>query len=123
MSDFDTLIDRYIAAWNETDAATRTRLIAKIYAEDASYRDPALKADGHGEIDAMVVSVHERFPGHRFRLTSDIDAHNDRLRFSWELGPEVGAPIVKGIDFAVIADGRLREVTGFFTEVATQPSS
>lgn len=119
MDDLKELIDRYIAMWNETDADRRRALIAQTWTEDARYVDPVLQATGQAEIDAMVKGVHDRFPGHRFRRTSDPDAHHDRVRFAWELAPETGAAVVKGIDFAVIAAGqRLQNVTGFFDHVA-----
>jgi hypothetical protein len=118
MSNVQSLVDRYIAAWNETDRKRRRDLIAETYSEGARYLDPALSAEGLEAIDGMVAAVHERFPGHLFRQTGDVDAHNDRIRFTWELGPKGGPAIVKGIDFGVVEAGRLREVTGFFTERA-----
>jgi hypothetical protein len=119
MSNPTELIDRYIAMWNETDAERRRTLIACIWTEDASYLDPMLESEGQAGIDAMVGGVHERFPGHRFRRTSDVDMHHDRVRFSWELAPEGGAVVARGIDFAIVApDQRLRTVTGFFDQVA-----
>jgi hypothetical protein len=67
----------------------------------------------------MVQGVHERFPGHRFRRTGDLDTHHACFRFSWELAPAGGAAVVKGTDFAVLAaDQRLQSVTGFFDHVA-----
>jgi hypothetical protein len=122
MSTVTELIDRYFAMWNETDAKARRALIAETWTENASYLDPALQGQGHAGIDAMVQGVHARFPGHRFRRTSDIDAHHDRVRFSWELSPDGGPAIVKGIDFGVIADGkRLEAITGFFTQTPAAP--
>lgn len=112
------LIDRYIAMWNETDAARRRDLIAQTWAEGASYVDPAVQGDGRDGIDAMVKAVQERFPGHCFRRTSDVDAHHDRVRFTWTLAPAHGPAIVSGTDFAVIAADRLQAVTGFFDHVA-----
>jgi hypothetical protein len=116
MSGHDSLIDRYLAAWNETDPAARRELIARSYAEGARYLDPKLSAEGHAGIDAMVQSVHGMFPGHRFTRRGPVDAHHDRLRFGWAFGPgEGGAPVVTGVDFVTLApDGRLAEVTGFF---------
>lgn len=119
MTDITNLVDRYIAMWNETDAARRRTLIAEVWTADATYVDPVLRGDGRDGIHAMVEQVHERFPGHRFRRTGDVDGHNDRIRFGWELAPEDGAPVVHGIDFATLADGRLATVTGFFDAVAT----
>ena len=65
----------------------------------------------------MVQGVQERFPGFRFRRAGDVDEHNSSLRFAWELGPEGGAPVVKGIDFGVLSSDRLKSITGFFDQV------
>jgi hypothetical protein len=111
------LVDRYIAMWNETDAGRRRGLIAEIWAEGASYLDPMLSGEGREGIDAMVRAVHEKYPGHRFRRTSDVNAHHDRAQFAWELAPEGGPTLVKGVDFATLSsEGGLKTVTGFFTE-------
>ncbi len=118
MTDLTQLIDRYIDAWNETDPGRRRDLITRTYAEDASYVDPAGQGRGQDAIGTMILGVQQRFPGHSFRRTSDVDAHNDRARFNWELAPADGPPIVRGIDFVEHADGRLRAVTGFFEPAA-----
>ena len=117
MSTVTDLIDRYIAMWNETDGQRRRTLIAQVWMENGSYLDPVMQAEGFAGIDAMVQGVHERFPRHRFRRTSDVDAHHDRVRFCWDLGPDGGPAIVEGVDFGVIADGeRLAAITGFFNQ-------
>ena len=117
MSNLTSLVDRYIAMWNETDARRRRTLIAEIWSETASYRDPKLEADGPEGIDAMVERVQATYPGLRFKLTSEIEAHHDALRFRWELAPEGGPAFVKGTDFAVVAGERLQAMTGFFDAV------
>jgi hypothetical protein len=117
MSNLTDLIDRYIAMWNETDAKRRRDLIARVWSENASYLDPLMQGEGHSGIDAMVNGVQERFPGHRFRRTSDVDAHHDRVRFAWELAPEKGPALVSGIDFGVVAGDRLQAITGFLDQV------
>ena len=81
-----------------------------------------LSGDGLDGIDAMVKAVHEKYPGHRFKRTSDVNVHHDRALFSWELGPEAGPALVKGVDFATLSDeGCLKTVTGFFTELNLPP--
>jgi SnoaL-like domain len=116
------LVDRYIAMWNETDAGRRRGLIAKIWADGASYLDPVLSGEGLDGIDAMVKAVHEKYPGHRFKRTGDVNAHHDRAQFAWELGPEGGPALVKGVDFATLSnEGGLKTVTGFFTELNIPP--
>jgi hypothetical protein len=105
----------YIAAWNETDAGRRRDVIAQTWREDGSYLDAHREGTGHVAIDAMIAAVQERFPGYRFRLSSGIEAHHDRVRFSWTAGGTEQAPLFfGGTDFAVLAeDGRLCAVTGF----------
>ena len=115
MSDHTDLIDRYLAAWNETDAGRRRDLIAGTFASDVSYLDPVMQGDGHDGIGALIEGVHARFPGHRFSRIGSVDAHHDRVRFSWALAPHGGEALVKGTDFATLAaDARLAAVTGFF---------
>ncbi|AEI76056.1 hypothetical protein CNE_1c06920 [Cupriavidus necator N-1] len=108
------LADRYLAAWNETDAARRRELIALAWTESASYADPLMRGDGHAGIDAMIAAVQGKFPGFRFTRVSPVDAHGEHLRFTWELGPAGEPALVVGTDFATIsADGRLARMTGF----------
>ncbi|MDR5753952.1 MULTISPECIES: nuclear transport factor 2 family protein [unclassified Caballeronia] len=113
----DVLIDRYFDAWNETDAERRATLIRASYAEHASYRDPLLHGDGHAGIDAMIRAVHERFPAHTFRRTTDVDGFANHLRFSWELRTPQGQTIVKGTDFGTLDDNeRIVSITGFLDQ-------
>lgn len=123
MTDVTDLIDRYIAMWNETDVERRRALIAQTWTKTASYLDPAVQGEGQDGIDAMVRAVQERFPGHRFRRTSSVDAHHDRVRFAWTLAPESGAAVVSGVDFGLLAGDRLQAITGFFDPAATAPSA
>jgi hypothetical protein len=118
MADITTVVDNYIAAWNETDADGRRALIAETFANDATYVDPLVTGDGADGIDAMIAGVQGAYPGHSFKLASGPDAHHDRVRFTWHLiGPDGAGPIAIGIDFATVAeDGRLQNVTGFLEQ-------
>lgn len=113
MSAIPVLIDRYIATWNETDAAIRRRLIAQTWADDARYVDPLMQGEGHAGIDGMIAAAQRQFPGFVFRLSRAAETVGDRLRFSWEAGPEGAGALVGGTDFATLAGGRLQSVTGF----------
>jgi len=118
--DADTLVAGYFAMWNEADADARRDVLAATWTPDATYVDPLFDADGYDALAAMVDAVHQQFPGHAFRLTGSVDAHHDRLRWTWELVPEAGgAAVASGLDVAVVtADGRLSHVTGFIDAVA-----
>ena len=117
MGDATTIVDTYLAMWNETDPKRRAGLIEQAWVGDGRYADPMLAAEGHEALGEMVTGVQAKFPGHRFRRCSGVDAHHGHLRFAWDLvGPD-GAVVVAGIDVgALAADGRLERVTGFFGE-------
>ena len=114
MTNHTDLIDRYVAIWNESDDTRRRALIARTWTADASYVDPLLHGEGRDGIDAAIQVAQAKFPGHRIRLTGPIEAHHDRLRFTWALAAPDGAPIVTGTDFAVVARDCLHAMTGFF---------
>ena len=120
-NDLNTLVNRYIEAWNETDAGRRRELVAGTWSDDGTYVDPLMTGTGHDSIAAMIALAQERFPGHRFELSFGPDAHNEHLRFAWRLyGPEGDEPVAAGVDFGTVAeDGRLSSVTGFLESPAT----
>ena len=115
MTDVATLVDNYIAAWNEKDRQRRRALVAQTFTEDADYLDPLMNGEGQDGIDAMIAAVQQQYADYRFELAAGPDAHNDRVRFSWQLvGNGDGAAVATGYDFGTLADdGRLRSVTGF----------
>jgi len=114
MTELTTIVDGYIAMWNETDPERRRSIIEQTFTEDGSYVDPQAEVAGAEGINALVAAVQEQFPGHRFVLASGPDAHHDRVRFTWQLVADGGAEVATGLDVAVVADdGRLRAVTGF----------
>jgi len=117
MTELKAIAENYIAAWNETDAAARRALIARTWTEAATYVDPMMQGEGHDGIDAMIAGVQSKFPGFRFTLDSKVDGYADHIRFSWACGPDGAPALVKGTDFGVVADGRLKVVTGFLDQV------
>jgi len=80
MTSATPITERYIALWNETDAARRQDLIAETFTADARYLDPLMQGEGHHGIDAMVAAAQAKFAGHRFALRGTPEGHHDRLR-------------------------------------------
>lgn len=115
--DATAIAQRYIAVWNETDAARRAELIEAHWTADARYVDPMAQASGREQISALVGAVHQRYPGFRFSLSGNAEAHGDNLRFSWTLGPSGAEDLIQGTDFAQLDAGKLQSVTGFLDKV------
>lgn len=115
-----TVIDAYLATWNETDATKRAALIDDALGADIWYRDPMLEADGRQAYGGMIAAVQSQFPALVMRRTSGVDMHHDLVRFNWSLGEPGAAPAFSGVDVAKFdADGRLHRIVGFIPEAAT----
>ncbi len=121
MHDPTTTVDTYIAMWNETDAAARAEIIARAWAADGRYADPAYEASGHRGLNELVSGVQEHFPGHRISRTTAVDAHHDQVRFGWQLTGPDGAVAVAGIDAGELdAEGRLTRIIGYFGDLVPE---
>ena len=114
MTDIQDIVGRYLAAFNEADAAKRRALLDRLYGEDSTYTDPHVDLRGPEQIDAFISSTQERFPGFVFELGGELDAHHNQARFQWHAAPR-GASDAEYIGFDVIVtDGeRVRSVYGF----------
>lgn len=120
----ETVVEAYVATWNETDASRRLAGVAQAWESSGRYRDPLMASDGHAGIDAMLAAVQARFPGFVLKRTSKIDSHNDWVRFAWSLGPDAGPAVVEGVDFCALApDGRLASVVGFIDRMPAAPAA
>ncbi len=110
-----SLIDNYLAAYCEPDRERRSRLVRRVFAEDARLIDPPLTAQGHAQIEAQTETLLTQFPEHRFRRSSGIDTHNGHARYSWQLVDAEGQVRLEGQDVAQIDNrGLLNQVVGFF---------
>ncbi|MFI6599780.1 nuclear transport factor 2 family protein [Nonomuraea sp. NPDC050536] len=113
-----TIVERYIAAWNETDADARAKAVAELWTEDGTYTDPLADVAGHEAIAAVIEGAQGMFQGFVFSAGEVYDAHHDVARFTWHLGPEGQEPVVVGFDVVQLAeDGRIRRVLGFLDKV------
>jgi hypothetical protein len=113
---FDGVVERYFAAWNETNTERRRALVDATWTPDGVYCDPLSLAEGPEAIDEMVAGIQSHYPDHALNLTSAVEEHHGRLRFEWTIFDPSGAPMVEGLDVVELADdGRFQRLSGFFT--------
>lgn len=128
MNDLTTLVDRYVAIWNESDPARRRNAVAALWTEDAVHvfqppqevvaaaRDldvaPIFQARGQQELEARVARAHEQFvaPGDfSFRSQGNAARVSDGVKFNWEMVSTDGQVAAVGLEFLFLAaDGRIR---------------
>jgi hypothetical protein len=110
-------LTRYLAAWNEADAAIRQNLLEQCWADDGVYVDPNVELAGREQLSQHIAKVQATRPGARVEFMSGIDIHHHVVRFLWRLVRPDGTVGDTSIDFGEIgSDGRLTKIIGFFGE-------
>jgi hypothetical protein len=96
--------------FNERDGERRRAAIARTYAPGVRFADPDEVVTGHEAIDAKVQKLLDSAPGFVFTAAGPIHVVQDLGHLAWGFGPEGGPPVVRGIDVAHVADGRITSV-------------
>jgi hypothetical protein len=117
MTDINHVAKGYIELWNERTASRRREMLSQNWTADAKYVDPLMSGDGLDGVDALITGVQQRFPDFNFKLIGEPNGYGDHMRFSWGLGPDGADSPIKGTDFALLKDGRIRSITGFLDQV------
>lgn len=116
----------YADAWNRQDAEG----IVATFAEDGTYRDPTTP----GPLAGVAIGEYARglwsaFPDLSFEMARLIEGDGGTISAEWVMRgtntgsmmglPPTGRPVeVRGVDIAVVADGKLRNVQGYFDSAA-----
>ncbi len=113
--ELNELIAAYIGAWSEPDRVRRQQLLDRVWTAEGTYTDPTAHVEGREALVDHIDKFFKQFPGARLALTSDIDTHHQKLRFTWRMLLADGSVFVEGTDFGELsADGRLERIVGFF---------
>jgi len=113
MLDAQALADRYVAAWNEPDAARRANAVAALWAPAAMGQERARKGRGCGALGKLILGSSEKNgeSGIRYRAAPTARLRGDVLAFRWEMllaGSE--AVLASGLEFLIL-DGEGRILT------------
>jgi hypothetical protein len=109
MLDAQALANRYVAAWNEPDAATRASALAALWAPDAlGHKGPR----GYGAITKFTPAKpagNTRREGVRYRAAPTARLRGDVVTFRWEmLLAESETVLASGLEFLIVDDdGRI----------------
>ena len=117
----ETLIKRNLhEVFGERDAKKRRQAIAELWTEDCLFIDHSGKSRGHDELDGTVAALHQRFPHHVFSELRPVDVLHESGRLAWSYG-RPGQELIKGVDVALVRDGRISLMLTFLDEVPVKP--
>ena len=113
-ADIEELINRYFESLNETNEKRRHELTKQVWAEKGKFGTPYGEVAGQDAIEALIAGVQKRFANSIVRRTTKIDGFGNYLRWGFTLSAADGTPILSGMDFAIVENGKLQLVMGFF---------
>ena len=106
--DAQSLAERYVAVWNETDPDRRRRQIAQLWVPDGRHYVGEREAHGYEALEGRIAGSHEknvRDGGHRFHAATDARALRDIVTFHWEMLPSGGDEVAaRGLEVLLLDD-------------------
>jgi len=113
--DANALLDRYFAAWAETDAAARTRQLEGVVEKDVVFRDPYGSTTGVEELVALIRNIHMFMPGVLPRRSGDVRLCHGSALVNWTASAADGTVKAKGTNALDLSPaGKLSRITGFW---------
>jgi hypothetical protein len=101
------MLANLLEVFNERDEGRRLAAIARFYAEDVVFYDPEEFVTGREAVNEKARNILEKAPGLVFTPAGPAYENNNLGYLDWNLGPEGQPPIVRGIDIALIKEGRI----------------
>ncbi|MEM1180558.1 MAG: nuclear transport factor 2 family protein [Acidobacteriota bacterium] len=118
MSSHPAAFDRMLDAWHERDPAKVRGHLEAALAPDIYFVDPKNEIRGLDAFEAMVHAFHKEYPTAEFVRSSVIDGHHNCYRYHWEMRVD-GQTVLPGFDVSEVdADGKVRQIFGFFGPLA-----
>ncbi|HMH90710.1 MAG TPA: nuclear transport factor 2 family protein [Streptosporangiaceae bacterium] len=119
MTNLTSIVDEYLAIWNETDAEDRRKKIGQLWAADGTYTDPLAAVSGRDSFSELIGAAQQQFSGLQLVRGATYDEHHNIVRFTWNLVPGAGAePVAIGFDVAEVNEvGQISNVYGFIDKM------
>jgi SnoaL-like domain len=103
----DLLLANLFAVFNVRDPARRSAAIATNYTEDVSWTDPDGTTRGHRALAERAHHLLDRSPDFVFSAGGPVHVSGDLGLLAFNLGVPEQPPAVKGIDVALVREGRI----------------
>jgi hypothetical protein len=109
------LMERNVSeVFGNRDSERRARAIAELYVDDCALYDAEGEAVGQAAVSDRVGHIlDESPPGFAFSVVGHAEVVHDVGRLRWQSGPAAAPPMLRGMDIAVFANGKIRTLYTF----------
>lgn len=115
-----SIVARYVAVWNEPDAANRRASIESLWHPNGAHLSATKEAHGYAQLEQRIATTYQRWvveEGCSFHSLGDVKHHHDALTFRWEMRSKSGKTESIGRDVILLdASGLFRCIYQFIEE-------
>jgi uncharacterized protein YndB with AHSA1/START domain len=109
------VVDQFIAAWRESDAARRGALLAECFEPDGLYRDAYGYVPGIAGLSTFIANAQKFMPGLTLARTGAVRHAHGSICYQWTMTGADGKVVSNGISAGECSpEGRIRSLTGFW---------
>lgn len=98
------IIDRYLAAWSETDAAARRAALAASCTDDVVYRDRYGFSSDRDDLDGHIAAAQRHLPA-RLERDGEVRLAAGLALIDWKASKDGGEPVARGTSVIELAPG------------------
>ncbi|MFT5063321.1 MAG: hypothetical protein ACI91G_000688 [Gammaproteobacteria bacterium] len=107
-------LKHYLLMWNELNPDDIRGHLDRAVSDDCLWVDPQHSHIGRDALEENVRGFHSKYGSAELSLASNVDGHNSRYRYEWEITLN-GQILIHGFDVATLnSDGQIERVDGFF---------
>ncbi|ABS01857.1 hypothetical protein FHR75_001787 [Kineococcus radiotolerans] len=115
MSVEDLMRANLLDVFGERDPGRRRAAAERTYTADVRFSDPDETVLGQRALLDKAQRLLDDAPGFVFSPDGPVRVAQDLGYLAWGFGPEGGEPVVRGIDVALVVDGRISRVYTLLT--------
>lgn len=107
----ELMLENLFAVFNVRDLGRRMEAIARNYTEDVVWTDPEGTFQGHAALNEQAQKLaDDRSPELAFSAAGPVRVSGNMGMLAFAVGAREQPPVVKGIDVALVRDGRIAEL-------------
>lgn len=111
----EAVVDRWFAAWAETDPSRRREALASCAMAGVIFRDDFASLEGREDLDAHIAATHVHMPGMRLERAGKLARSQGAALLRWQAKRPDGSVAGAGTSFVDFApDGKIARVAGFW---------
>jgi len=115
---FQTLQEKHLAIWKESDAEKRLGLMQEIYAEQIRMFDPEFTLNGYQEISDFIQKLHAGAEYFDFKAAKPIEAIAQGARLFWTIRMKANDQPLTGMDFFIVENERVVQLFAFIDKAS-----